>query len=156
MNTVLIGRIDEITQLINEAERTISFLENKVEKYTSKSSEYLLGIIGGILGGFGFVGLGVSKEIFKLEFTNDLIMLLVAFGVIFGCVMFIVLWRWIGIRLFKLERLTKKTYLIKGNLISEMNLLPTNTPQYIKDELWDSYNNVSETYQQKAIETLIR
>ena len=45
---LLIESIDEVTQLDNEVKKVLSFLENKVEKYTLKSSEYLVGIIGGV------------------------------------------------------------------------------------------------------------
>ena len=143
------GLLDEITKFNNKIS---SLIENKVEKYTSKSSEYLVGIIGAVSGGvLGGVLRSVSGK-YGISFYEIPIEYFVSVGIIFGIAMAIVLWR--GIGQHRLERLNKRTCMIKEKLIDEINSLhslPTNTPQEKIDELWRIYSAISARYEKKAI-----
>ena len=139
--------IDEASQLNNEIKKIdaiSSTIINVVGKFSAKSSEFLAGTVGaciGLSGGYGISLLGTS-----IVFSPPV-------GMILGVAFSVLLWR--GIGQHKIERLNKKDYIAKEKLLNEIKSLPTDAPQYIKDNLWKTYDNMTEIYQQKAIESLL-
>jgi len=119
--------IDEVSQLNSEIEKTdkiSSSIINVVGKFSTKSSEFLAGTIGAVIGGSG--GYAISLWGASIVFSGPI-------GIIFGVASSLLLWR--GIGQHKMERLNRKDYMARENVLNAIKSLPPDAPQDVKKKL---------------------
>jgi len=106
-----------------------------VEKATSKKSEYLVGVIGGIIGLLGEYGVSVLFD--KIVFNGPI-------GFMFGVAVSIMLWR--GKKQHKIERLNKENDTAKTYIKEDISSRLADAPQSTVNKLWRNYNRISDIY----------
>jgi len=123
--------IYKVTQYNDDLEKYFDI----VEKSTSKKTEYLVGLIGGIIGFWGEYGISVLCD--SIPFNGTI-------GFVFGVATSIILWR--GKRQHKIERLNKENDTAKTHIVKDINLRSADAPQGTVNKLWRNYNRVSDIY----------
>ena len=123
--------IYKVTQYNDDLEKYFDI----VEKSTSKKTEYLVGLIGGIIGFWGEYGISVLCD--SIPFNGTI-------GFVFGVAISIILWR--GKRQHKIERLNKENDTAKTHIVKDINLRSADAPQGTVNKLWRNYNRVSDIY----------
>lgn len=140
----LINKAEEVNKdLADTAKFDRKELERIAEEYTNKSSEYLAAISGGI---FGFSG-GFAISVF-----GGISLISGGLGAVLGAALGILIWR--GRGQHKLERGTKKYELASAIILQKIKNLPDNTPQDVKDQLWEMYRVLNTRYAHVVIDSL--
>ena len=123
--------IYKVTQYNDDLEKYFDI----VEKSTSKKTEYLVGLIGGIIGFWGECGISVLCD--SITFNGTI-------GFVFGVTISIILWR--GKRQHKIERLNKENDTAKTYIVKDISLCSADAPQGTVNKLWRNYNRISDIY----------
>jgi len=138
--------IDEASQLNNEIEKTdkvSSAIVNVVGKLSTKSSEFLAGVLGAGIGWGG--GFAISLSGFSMVYSGPI-------GMILGTAAFLLVWR--GIGQHKIERLIQKFSSISAKVLNNIKSIPPNAPQYVTDNRWKAFDKISDVFEQEAIKAL--
>jgi len=144
----IVDLIQQTSHFNQEIEKTakadITSIEDTAEKYSSKSSEYLAGVVGGGIGLSG--GFGVSLMGASIIFSGPI-------GIVLGAAMAVLIWRGRGQQ--KIERANKKIQAVKSKILEDINSLPPSAPQYVVNRLWELYNNATDVYERSVVEALL-
>jgi len=125
------------------AKGNITDIESTAEKYETKSSEYLAGVIGGGIGLSG--GFAISLAGVSIVFSGPI-------GLIMGVAGAILLWR--GKGQHKIERANKKDNLAKSKILANIRNLPDDAPQETRNRLWKLYDKTTEIYETEVLSGL--
>lgn len=117
----------------NKSEKGIFELS---ESLSSKSSEFLAGVIGGVTG----FSSGIS-----LTFLGGVTFLVGPLGAMLGIAVGILIWR--GGGQHRIERVTRKFTNATEIIKSELASLPAGTPKSTRDKLWKKYDDIVDEYQ---------
>lgn len=140
MKKTIESSISELEQITSNTGKLLDKLMQASDKAEAKNSSALFGVAGGITGALTGILIAPQVGVAALLLSAPL----TALGIISG----VLTYR--GRSGIKLEKMIDQNSLACDEILKRIRSLPEDTPQFVRDDLWENYRELNGAYRNQS------